>query len=205
MDRTIPTGRTNPANWPAGSCRRCARTSSSSPPDRRDRPPAVDNLDRLGIDRTADSPTRRCDRAGVPADGVTAHPTGAWLSSPRHGPPMTTSPADDEQGGHRPTARPTRAACSTSISTSREVCGASGTHRSSSTCAGPGGSLCRRGRHHPAGYPRLLGHPDPCPATHGLRLHAELPQTLLSLVPQQRGRMLLATPRPRRSDDAVGR
>ena len=45
--------------------------------------PAVDNLDRLGIDRTAASPTHRCDRAGVPADGVTAHPTGAWLSSPR--------------------------------------------------------------------------------------------------------------------------
>ena len=29
----------------------------------------------------------------------------------------------------------------------------------------------------PFGYPRLLRHSDPCPPPHGLRLHAELPQT----------------------------
>ena len=35
------------------------------------------------------------------------------------------------------------------ISASREVYGASRTHRSSSTCAGPDGSLCRPGGDHP--------------------------------------------------------
>ena len=60
--------------------------------------PAVDDTwNQLGIDRTAASPTRRSDQARRSADGVTAHPTGGWLSSPRHGPPMTTPPGDDEK------------------------------------------------------------------------------------------------------------
>ena len=58
-------------------------------------------------------------------------------------------PASRREPLTRSTGMTASAACSTSISTSREVCGGSGTHRSSSTCAGPDGSLCRRGRDHP--------------------------------------------------------
>ena len=105
-----------------------------------------------------------------------AKTTGAWLSSPRHGPPMTTPQPTtskavavrrlDQLGGllheYQHVARGVRRFWHPQVIEHMRRA------RWQPVPPGPGS---------PAGYPRLLGHPDPCPAAHGLRLHAELPQT----------------------------